>query len=119
MQGKLIKSNSKLIAAWESSGRTRELLEQRLADTPPLSGHELDLLEKADVRVTGNERFFKLAKAMLPYCEFISLLSEAKGDNLEGKKAKKNQTARLIWRLKSAILALKKLPLLPAGGLDN
>jgi hypothetical protein len=80
-------------------------LEQRLANIQPLSDYESELLEKAAVRLAGNERFFRLAKAMLAPAQFVSLLAEAKGDELEGRAARKNPTARLIWRIKVAISA--------------
>ena len=116
---KLLSGNSKLIAAWDASGRSRELLEQRLANPQPLSDYELELLEKAAVRVVGNERFFTLAKAMLTPSPFVGLLAEAKGDEFEGRKAKKNPTARLIWRIKSAISTPILPPLPRRAGLDN
>jgi hypothetical protein len=97
--------DSKLIAAWIESGRTLLQLEQRLANIQPLSDYESELLEKAAVRLAGNERFFRLAKAMLAPAQFVSLLAEAKGDELEGRAARKNPTARLIWRIKVAISA--------------
>ena len=111
--------NSKLIAAWIESGRTLTELEQRLADIVPLDEHELYLLDKAAVRVEGNEQFFIMAKAMLPRSQFCELLSVAKGDELEGRTAKKNPTARLIWRIKSAIKSPISAPLSRHGGLDN
>jgi hypothetical protein len=110
-QPKLNSANSKLIAAWLDSGRSLALLEQRLANAGALSDYEMDLLEKAAVRVTGNERFFAMAKAMLPPSQFTGLLAEAKGDEYEGRKAKKNPTARLIWRIKTAISAPISAPL--------
>ncbi|MDR3459665.1 MAG: hypothetical protein P4N60_19725 [Verrucomicrobiae bacterium] len=118
-QPKLLSGNSKLIAAWDASGRTRELLEKRLANAQPLNDYELDLLEKAAVKVKGNERCFVLAKAMLSPAEFTGLLAEAKGEEFEGRKAKKNPTARLIWRLKSAISGRNFAPLSRSQGLDS
>jgi hypothetical protein len=103
--------DSKLIAAWIESGRTLLQLEQRLANIQPLSDYEIELLERAAVRLAGNERFFRLAKAMLAPAQFVSLLAEAKGDELEGRAARKNSTARLIWRMKSAISAPISAPL--------
>jgi hypothetical protein len=116
---KLLSGNSKLVAAWLDSGRTLALLQQRLAKAEPLNEYEMELLEKAAVRVAGNERFFALAKAMLPPAQFTGLLAEAKGDELEGRTAKKNPTARLIWRIKSAISASNSAPLSRRQGLDN
>jgi hypothetical protein len=48
-QPKLLSGNSKLVAAWDASGRSRELLEKRLANALPLNDYELELLEKAAV----------------------------------------------------------------------
>jgi hypothetical protein len=84
-----------------------------------LNHYEIDLLQKAAVQVAGNERFFALAKAMLSPAQFIGLLAEAKGDELEGRTAKKNPTARLIWRIKSAISAPNLTTLSLRHGLDN
>jgi hypothetical protein len=51
--------------------------------------------------------------------KFIGLLAEAKGDKLECRAAKKNPTARLIWRIKSAISAPHFTALSRREGLDN
>jgi hypothetical protein len=84
-----------------------------------MSEYEIDLLEKAAVRLEGNEPFFRMAKAMLGTARFAELLAEAKGDEIEGRVAKKNPTARLIWRVRTAIKSQKVT--LSAGdkGLDN
>jgi hypothetical protein len=107
---KVFSGNSKLVARWLGSGRTKAELQQRLANVQSLSDYELDLLEKAAIQVGGNERFFRLAKAMLPPAQFIELLAEAKGNKLEGRKARKNPTARLIWRITTAIFAYLSRP---------
>jgi len=114
-RSKTLSGDSKLIAAWLHSGRTLAQLERRLANLQALSDYEMGLLEMAAVRLAGNERFFMVAKAMLNPGEFAGLLAEAKGDELEGRKAKKNPTARLIWRIKSAISAAVR----PGQGVDN
>lgn len=44
-------AKSKLAAAWRAGGRTVAEREQRLANIQPLSGYEMELLEKAAVRV--------------------------------------------------------------------
>ena len=44
-----------------------------------------------------------IAKALVGASRFEALLSEAKGDALEGRKATKNPTARLIFRLMETI----------------
>jgi hypothetical protein len=97
--------NSKIIKAWNASGRPFELLEKRLVSPQSLTDYEKELLENAGVQLAGNERFFSLVKALIPPAQFVGLLAEAKGDELEGRKARKNPTARLIWRIISAISA--------------
>jgi len=116
---KLLLGNSKLIAAWIESGRSLSELEQRLANPNPLDDHELYLLDKAAVRLEGNERFFVMAKAMLSRQQFLELLHEAKSDEMEGRAAKKTPTARLIWRIISAIKSPISSPLPRSEGLDN
>jgi hypothetical protein len=69
----------------------------------PLTGYEIDLLEAARVDINKNHRFFEMAKAILREARFDGLLAEAKGDALEGRKATKNPTARLIHRIMEAI----------------
>jgi len=95
--------NSKLMNAYLSAGHTQEELDRRLSMIQPLSSYEEDLLNTATVEVEKNTRFFELAKALLGTTRFITLSSEAKGDALEGRKAKKNPTARLIWRIMEAV----------------
>lgn len=48
-----------------------------------------------------------MAKAILRETRFVSLLAEAKGDELEGRTAKKSATARLIHRIMLAIATPK------------
>ena len=81
-------TNSKLVAAYLNSGRPREYLDQALATIQPLSDYEQDLLTTAKVHIDRNRRFFEMAKAILKTPRFLSLLSEAKGDELEGRKAR-------------------------------
>jgi hypothetical protein len=102
---KLARANSKLVNAYLNSGRPRELLDQALCDIQPLSGYDTDLLERAEVEVGKNRRFFEMAKAILREARFVGLLAEAKGDAVEGKTATKNPTARLIHRIMEAISA--------------
>ena len=101
---------SKLDIAFLASGRSRKELAQVRANIRSLSDYEIYLLEKADVRLEGNERCFKVAKVMLPQAQFHTLLAEAKNDAQEGRKAKTNPTARLIWRLREAIQHNKPRP---------
>lgn len=100
---KLPMQGSKLAAAYLEGGRPREFLDQALANVRPLTSYELDLLEAAQVEVPKNRRFFEMAKAVLKEVRFVSLLSEAKGDALEGRPTTKNPTARLIHRIMQAI----------------
>jgi hypothetical protein len=51
-----------------------------------------------------------MAKAILRQDRFIGLLAEAKGDALEGKKATKSPTARIIHRIMEAISAPIQTP---------
>ena len=95
--------SSKLVAAYLKSGRPRELLEQALKNIQPLAGYETDLLEAAGVDLHKSRRFFEMTKAILKGPRFVSLLAEAKGDELEGRTATKNPTARLIHRIMEAI----------------
>jgi hypothetical protein len=103
--------NSKLMAAFLSSGHTQEELNRRLSTVPPLSYYEEDLLKAAGVDLEKNVRFFELARVLVGPRRFGTLASEAKGDALEGRKATKNPTARLIWRIMEAV----KEPVKAAG----
>jgi hypothetical protein len=96
-------SNSKIVKAYLKSGRTRDQLKQTLTQIQPLSDYERELLERAETKIAGNERFFEMARAILKPARFEGLLAEAKGDSLEGRSAKKNPTARLIYRIMEAI----------------
>lgn len=107
---KLSPASSKLVAAYLASGRPRELLEQALANIKPLSGYEEDLLTSANVEIGKNRRFFEMAKAILRESRFHGLLGEAKNDEIEGKAATKNPTARLIHRTMEAISTPAGLP---------
>jgi hypothetical protein len=50
-------------------------------------------------------RFFELAKALLHEPPLIVLLSDAKGDALDGRQATKTPTARLISRVRETAAA--------------
>ena len=101
-------SDSKLITAFLKGEQSRARLDQLLATIEPLTDYELELMQTAEVRLAGNERFFELARAILKPTRFVGLLSEAKGDALEGKKATKNPTARLIYRIMETVSAAQK-----------
>jgi hypothetical protein len=96
-------SNSKLVTAYLESGRPKELLDQALSNVEPLDDYELDLLKEAKVEFEKNRRFFEVAKALLRKARFDGLLAEAKADEKEGRKARKNPTARLIHRIMEAV----------------
>lgn len=100
---KLSGEDSKLVNAYLKSGRSREYLDQALANIPDLSGYELDLLKAAKVDIPKSERYLKMAKAILKEGRFVTLLGEAKADVLEGRPATKNETARLIHRIQAAV----------------
>lgn len=105
--------SSKLVAAYLKSGRPRELLEQALSSIPELSEYEMELLLLAKVELGKNRRFFQMAKAILRETRFVTLLAEAKGDELEGRPASKNPTARIIHRLMEAIATPRPASQLP------
>jgi hypothetical protein len=107
--------NSKLMAAFLESGRTQEELDRRLSSVQPLSDYEMELLKTATVEVEKNRRFFELAKALLGPSRFVTLVAEAKGDALEGRKAIKNPTAKLIWRIMETISQKSKNSPGPTG----
>lgn len=96
-------TNSKLRVAYLASGRSNEQFEHALASIRPLSDYETDLLTRGNVEIEKNRRFFEQAKALLKEVRFAELLAEAKGDEIEGRKAIKNPTARLIYRIMEAI----------------
>jgi hypothetical protein len=95
--------DSKLVAAYIKSGRPRELLHQALTNIKPLTDYEMELLTLASVEITHNRRFFEIARAILGEPRLDGLLAEAKADELEGRKARKNPTARLIHRIMEAV----------------
>ena len=95
--------NSKVLQAFLQSGRSSQEFDERLKTTQPLDDYDSDLLQRAKIQISGNERFFQIGKALLGTGKFQGLLSEAKGDALEGLKATKTPTARLIFRIMEAI----------------
>jgi hypothetical protein len=96
-------ASGKLAAAYLKSGRPSELFHQALSNIQALTEYEADLLATAKVELGRNRRFFEMAKAILKEVRFDGLLSEAKGDALEERKATKNPTARLIHRIMEAV----------------
>jgi hypothetical protein len=100
--------DSKLLKAFLKSGRTREDWTQMLTRIEPLSGYETDLLAAAKIDFEKNQRFLEAARAILGESRFIGLLSEAKSDRLEGRKATKSDAARLVHRIMEAIATPKQ-----------
>jgi hypothetical protein len=86
------------------------LLHQALSNIEPLSDYEIELLTLANVEIAKNRRFFEIAKALLAESRFDGLLGEAKNAELEGRKARKNPTARLIHRIMEAVGAPVTIP---------
>ena len=99
------KAKSKFIQAFLDRGVSQEEIQKRLKRIYPLDSYELELLKKGDVVVDGNEPFLEMAKALLGRNRFEQLLSEAKGDALEGIKSSKTPTHRLIHRIMEAAKA--------------
>jgi hypothetical protein len=95
--------SSKLMTAFLAGGHSQQELDRRLTSVQELSGYERELLTTATVEVEKNARFFEMAKALLGTTRFIAIAAEAKGDALEGRKATKNPTARIIWRMMEAV----------------
>ena len=102
--------DSKIVAAYLKSGRPRELLHQALANIEPLTDYEIELLTLGKVEISRNRRFFEIAKALLGEPRFDGLLGEAKADELEGRHARKNPTARLIHWIMETIGTPVALP---------
>jgi hypothetical protein len=116
----LDRADSKVLTAYLESGRSREEFNIALANIRPISDYDAELLTKAEVEIDGNRAFFEQAKALLKEARFLDLLGEAKNDQLEGRKAIKTPTARLIYRIMQAI-ARPARPLRKPGnsGLDS
>ena len=74
-------------------------------DSGSINGYHEQLIETAKAQLKGNERFFSMAYALLGN-RFEAILSEAKGNALEGQPGR-SPTGVLIWRL---IQAVKDLP---------
>ena len=88
---------SKLLEAWMKGGRSRASFQERLKKLKPLEYYHHELLEQAGVELEKTERFFQMAYTLLGP-RFEKILSEAKGDALEGDRGT-NPTGRLIYRI--------------------
>lgn len=109
----------KVARAFVEGGGTQAELDRKLEHIPALTEYELNLLERGQVEVGGNERFFRLSKALLGESRFDMLLAEAKGDEIEGRPATKNPTARLIHRIMEALRTPRGATNRPRGSWDN
>lgn len=101
----LPKPKSKFIQAFLDRGVSHEEIQKRLKRITPLDSYEMELLQKGKIVVDGNEPFLEMAKALLGRTRFEQLLSEAKGDALEGQQTTKTPTHRLIHRIMEAARA--------------
>jgi hypothetical protein len=90
-----------LLKAWKASGRSKLDFDERIRAGRPLTDHQVYLIERSGAELVTNERFFRMAAALLGH-RFETILAEAKGDALEGRPAR-NPTGRLIWRLMDAV----------------
>ena len=88
---------SKMLEAWIQGGRSRRSFQERLKKARPLASHHRELLERAGVKLAETGTFFEMAHALLGP-RFDRILSEAKGDALEGNRGN-NPTGRLIYRM--------------------
>jgi len=95
--------NSKMVKAFLASGRAGDELNKRLSNVLPLDDYDQELMSRAKIKIEGNEKAFELAKALLGKTRFVSLLSEAKGDALEGKPTTKSPNHRLMNRIMEAL----------------
>lgn len=93
---------SKLLALWLASGRTKQEFDRRVKKAQPVSDYAEYLLKQAKVTIDGNRRFFEISSALLGENRFNAILSEAKGDTLEGDPGR-NPTGRIIHRLTEAL----------------
>ena len=93
--------NSKLLEAWCAAGRSKQAFDQRLKYIEPLSFYTRELMERANVAIDGNERFFEMAAALLGN-RFELILCEAKRDAVEGDPGH-TPTGRLIYRLVESV----------------
>jgi len=95
--------NSKLIKLFLAAGRSQEELDKRLDNIEALTDYDLRVLEIAQLDVVKERRFLELAKALLGPVRFLDIIGQCKSDAVEGRKAIKNPTARLIWRVKECL----------------
>lgn len=90
-------TRSKMLAAWIEGGRSKTSFQERLRQARPLEFRHREVLELMHVNLEKTEKFFEHAQALLGP-RFDRILSEAKGDALEGDIGK-NPTGRIIHRI--------------------
>jgi hypothetical protein len=88
---------SKMLEAWIKGGRSQSAFQKRLKKAKSLESYHRELLERAGVKLEKTRKFFEMAHALLGP-RFDKILSEAKGDALEGNRGD-NPTGRLIYRI--------------------
>ncbi len=97
-------ADSKLIQALKENGQgwTASEIRSRLKSRKRLGRHQIEIVERSGADYESNERFLDLALKLLGESRFNSAIAEAKSDELEGRRATKHPTARLIYRLMEA-----------------
>jgi hypothetical protein len=98
-------AKSKLLSLWLATGRSKVEFDRRMKQRQPLSDYAEELLAKAKVTIDGSRTFFEMTCALLGENRFHAILSEAKGDALEGDPGN-HPTKRLIYRLTEAVKGL-------------
>lgn len=99
-------AKSKLLSLWLETGRSKVDFDQRMKKRQPLSDYAEELLTKSKVTIDGSRTFFEMTCALLGENRFHAILSEAKGDALEGDPGN-HPTKRLIYRLTEAVKGLR------------
>ena len=87
----------KMLEAWIKGGHSQTSFQERLKKAKSLEYHHRELLDRAGVKLEKTEKFFEMAHALLGP-RFEKILSEAKGNTLEGDPGN-NPTGRLIYRI--------------------
>lgn len=89
---------------WLNAGRSLEDFNNRIKHPlPVLNAYQIELFEKANIKLKGSEVFFKQALALIGEAKFNMLLAEAKGAVLEGERVRKSEIHRLIYRIKESL----------------
>jgi len=89
---------------WLKAGKTlEEFREKTKFPLPELNEYQQELFKKGKIELAKNEIFFRKALALLGKEKFDELLSDAKSAVLEGRKATKSETHRLIYYIKDTL----------------